>query len=217
MGRLSAWSLLFLAVLLPASACNLIADSEPHLRDGHADAAEIPAETEGEALQDPADTAADDPRDLPDPEEEDGVDPCTLYDRWYRDGDNDNYGNEDDFVCRLGQPDGFVEDAGDCCDTNGEVNPNQSAFFDVPYLCAEEERWDYNCDGLMEGEVPSYFDYDACSLAEEADECDLLRFWYRTSPQPCGTTGSLHICEWNISDGFCTLAETDNDARQRCR
>lgn len=199
------------------SACNLIADSEPRLRDGHADVTEIPAETEGETLQDPADTAPDGPQDLPDIAEDDGVDPCTLYPRWYRDGDNDSYGNEDDSVCQMLQPDSYVNRAGDCCDTNEYVNPDQTNFFDVPYRCHDLDLWDYNCDGLMEGEIPSYFDYDACSQADNTGDCDLLRYWLRTSPQPCGSTGSLYICGWNISDEFCALAEIDNDARQRCR
>ena len=161
--------LVFLAGSLPAYACNLIADSEPHLRDGTADmadiqaedAAEWPAETEGETLHDPVDTAVDDPQEHEDMTGEETVDPCTLYPRWYRDGDNDGYGNEDDFLCQIVQPDSYVSRAGDCCDLNGDVSPDQTDFFGVPYMCPDGEYWDYDCDGFEELEIrnPAVFRY----------------------------------------------------------
>jgi hypothetical protein len=219
-----AMALIFLAVSLPAYACNLIADSEPHLRDGVADiadmaaedAAEFPAETEGETLPDPVDTAADDPQDLPDLAEEDSVDPCTLYTRWYRDADNDGYGNEDDFLCQILQPDFFVIRAGDCCDLNGDVSPDQRDFFEVPYSCPDGEYWDYDCDGLIELEIenPAVFRY--CHELVSVTECDAYLHWTDATDPGCGVTSELNECAWDLSDDTCDFYQQYYHT-QRCR
>jgi hypothetical protein len=214
MKRALAVIAVFSAAPLSLSSCNLIADSEPRLRDGHVDAVDIPAETESEALPD---TSADDPLELPDIEEEDGVDPCTIYPMWYLDGDGDGHGKSDVYLCQILQPDSYVELDDDCCDENGDVSPGQTDFFDAPYACPDVESWDYDCDGLIEQEVELYNTFDACSLETDEDDCDAYSFWYRTSPLPCGSRGNLYVCGWDISNGTCDLARIDSDIPQRCR
>ena len=42
---------------------------------------------------------------------------------WYRDNDNDGYGDPDDFVDTCVQPAGFIAEAGDCNDSDNTINP----------------------------------------------------------------------------------------------
>ncbi|MDI7269410.1 MAG: hypothetical protein QME96_15590, partial [Myxococcota bacterium] len=96
---------------------------------------------------------------------EDG-NPCTTPDRcsggacvagpglpaWYRDADADFYGDPASTpVCASTQPVGYVEDRGDCCDTNANVRPNQTSYFASAYNCGTVVgSFDYNCDGTEE-------------------------------------------------------------------
>ncbi|MCB9699013.1 MAG: putative metal-binding motif-containing protein [Alphaproteobacteria bacterium] len=52
---------------------------------------------------------------------------------WYRDLDNDGFGNDDDFVNGCSPPAGYVQIGGDCDDTEPAINPNT----------APNCRWDH--------------------------------------------------------------------------
>jgi hypothetical protein len=57
---------------------------------------------------------------------------------WYRDSDNDRFGDPDDTVRACAAPEGYVADTGDCDDASSSVNPN------AVELC---DGVDNNCDG----------------------------------------------------------------------
>ncbi len=58
---------------------------------------------------------------------------------WYRDQDNDTYGNPDITIESCTQPDGYVDRAGDCDDTRDNMNPDEQE------LC---DQIDNNCNGV---------------------------------------------------------------------
>ena len=50
---------------------------------------------------------------------------------WYRDSDNDGFGDINDIVVSCTQPEGFVADFSDCDDTEPGINPNTIWYTDV--------------------------------------------------------------------------------------
>jgi len=67
-------------------------------------------------------------------DEDDAVDAQT----WYADDDRDGYGDEDDTTAACDEPPGYVEDAGDCDDRDGDINP------DATERCDGDDN---DCDG----------------------------------------------------------------------
>ncbi|MCB9795473.1 MAG: VCBS repeat-containing protein [Alphaproteobacteria bacterium] len=79
--------------------------------------------------------------------------------RWYRDQDEDGYGDDEDHIEACEGPEGYVEDAGDCDDSDPAYNPGASERD-----CADPA--DYNCDGSV-----GYADADGDGWAA-CEECD---------------------------------------------
>jgi hypothetical protein len=64
----------------------------------------------------------------------------TLFNTYYRDADEDNYGNpEDSVISATGAPDGYVGNTKDCDDTDATINPGEDDTY------GDEE--DTDCDG----------------------------------------------------------------------
>lgn len=91
---------------------------------------------------------------------------CKL---WYKDGDNDTYGDSTGTIgngravagCASG-PDGgvpappqagFVQNNTDCFDQLSSVHPGQTAYFTTPYGA---NSFDYNCDNVISKQTPEY-------------------------------------------------------------
>ncbi len=69
-------------------------------------------------------------------DEDDSIDAVT----WYPDADNDEFGDGSEPTPKCDQPRGYVEDATDCDDTNGEINPLACE------VCGDDI--DNDCDGV---------------------------------------------------------------------
>lgn len=82
--------------------------------------------------------------DTPEPEEE-GVD-CSPF-TWYKDNDQDGFGDPDNTVSSCEQPVGFILNGTDCDDNNAAVNPNQEEIIN--------DGIDNNCDGESVDAIPS--------------------------------------------------------------
>ena len=75
---------------------------------------------------------------------------CDGRETCYRDGDNDGYRttstvSSTDVDCSDSGEARSTEPSGDCCDTDADARPDQTAWFDQldgPTLCGD---WDYNC------------------------------------------------------------------------
>ena len=68
---------------------------------------------------------------------------------WYKDGDADGFGDTDQRVWALWQPDGYAENNRDCYDGNKDAKPGQTSFFDKD---RGDGFFDYDCNGVAEKE-----------------------------------------------------------------
>lgn len=72
---------------------------------------------------------------------------------WYRDTDDDGYGNSEQSLVQSTQPSGYVTNKTDCNDYNANINPAQSEACD--------NGTDDNCNGEID------------------ENCDAIKTWYR--------------------------------------
>jgi uncharacterized protein YjiK len=70
--------------------------------------------------------------------------PCTIPVVWYRDGDNDNFGNAAQTRLATARPAGYVAQAGDCKDWDNTIYPGAPELGDGK---------DNDCDGLVDEEL----------------------------------------------------------------
>ena len=114
--------------------------------------------------------------------DEEGADGCQNY---YVDLDGDGYGvtSETDFHCYC--PDAehpapyTAWKSDDCCDSDGNVRPGQSNYFQYPRQCG---GFDYNCDGV---ETKQYTQVGKCDM--QGLTCD-TETGYLGLPAACGDT-----------------------------
>ncbi len=124
---------------------------------------------DGDGTPDATDCDPDDPNTNPDAEEvcngfDDNCDGETDegYDStWYADDDNDGYGaGEAKTACE--QPEGYVEENGDCDDGDKKYNPGADE------TCTDEK--DYNCDGSVAYEDNDNDGWAACEDCNDDDK-----------------------------------------------
>jgi hypothetical protein len=118
--------------------------------------------------------------------------------RYYFDGDDDKFGDSESFSDECSAPLGFVTKAGDCCDTNPDVNPGQTKPSAVP---AEQcgNKWDYDCTG---GGTPFPSEVLAsCQEPTPFTPCGVVVDYRSLSESDCGTSIDLYSCE-SQSGGF---------------
>ena len=90
-------------------------------------------------------------------DEEDAVD--TAW--WYRDDDEDGWGQDEDAVQACQPPSGYVGQAGDCDDDEDDIYPT------APEKCADDE--DNDCNGLVDEQDPACA--DAVPEREDSTMC----------------------------------------------
>ena len=123
-----------------------------------------------------------------DVDEADAVDAAT----WYADADDDGYGDPDDSLSACSQPEGFIDDAGDCDDGDASVNPGGEEVCDGV---------DNDCDGLFD---------------EEADAADLSTWYADRDGDGYGDPAvSIEACEapfdfFVANDGDCDDSDGAN-------
>ena len=84
---------------------------------------------------------------------------------WFLDGDNDGYGDDNQTTLACDQPDGFVDQGGDCDDGDGNRNPGQEE------LCDDQDN---DCDPLVDEYSPSNEMCAGCTLGEFGDSV----YWF---------------------------------------
>jgi cysteine-rich repeat protein len=132
---------------------------------------------------------------------------------WYRDEDDDGYGDVADVRCATTAPEGYVDNHDDCCDTNGDINPGVTSWFTERHYCTSTYgSFDYNCDGT---EQRRWSGIGSCTGS--GGVCAGTPGWESsTSGPPCGYSWHwITACTPDTSTGECT-AETI-DRTQECR
>lgn len=140
-------------------------------------------------------------------------DDCDGSEICFEDLDNDTFVS----MLRVTSTDGDCGDPGeglaggptDCCDTDEDAYPGQTAFFAPRNDCG---GWDYNCDGTEEYQYDSvYVGCTGCSggvcTGAPADCMD--RGWSFRVPD-CNESGSLSSCT-------CTMSSGGGTRPQQCR
>ena len=158
----------------------------------------------------------------------DGTESCNSSGAWsgtcvggsdkhvfYRDADTDGYGNPALSVTVCGaKPAGYVDNSTDCCDSDANAHPGQTAFFPAPDACGSSQvpdGYDYNCDGKDTLEYANLntscklLSSGSCGCAMCAcdgnDVCGLSCTASGVANPPCGAFG-IHSSGVNI-DSYC--------------
>jgi large repetitive protein len=124
-------------------------------------------------------SSSDDTAEPPSPVDEDGdgfadgvdcddTDPeVGLATTWYRDADQDGFGDPEDLIVLCDQPDGFVEDNTDCDDAFATIYPGAPEYCDLI---------DQDCDGEADNGHLWYLDHDGDGYGDPdflyEDGCD---------------------------------------------
>lgn len=129
----------------------------------------------------------------------------------YRDADGDGYGAPG-AVC-VGNDAGYVDNASDCYDANGNAHPGQGTYFTTN---RGDGSFDYNCDGTLNAP----FGYAALTPGFYATECDIrcictagFSDYVNTTPTDavCGTAqhyiDGYGGCWQNYYDAGCTSCD----------
>jgi hypothetical protein len=132
-----------------------------------------------------------------------------VADVYYQDSDGDGFGNTAVSVTGCTQPAGYVTKSGDCCDTDRNAFPGQTAYFTTPTACGSTSQsaapYDYNCNGaddvqsngptdcMLANSCPFNATQTACVANLPAD-CGGLPNNFGTAA--CGQT-------WNLFPGGC--------------
>jgi hypothetical protein len=89
---------------------------------------------------------------------------------WYPDEDNDGYGRSAEAVQTCGKPTtgdwDWVRRGGDCKDNDGNVHPEQTSYYGMPYRGADgNDSFDYDCSETEEAN-PNQRKLASCGLLE---------------------------------------------------
>jgi len=123
---------------------------------------------------------------------------CT---QWFSDADGDGFGNSGTAINRCGTTPpgaGLVRQGGDCCDTDAQANPGQTASFArVRNGCG---GGDFNCDGREDktfqsstgnGALDVRSGFATCEDFGISNDCDTIRLiWPGGQAPACGATGA---------------------------
>jgi PKD repeat protein len=118
---------------------------------------------------------------------------------WYKDNDNDGFGDNNDTVTSQTQPATYVAQGGDCDDTNANINPNAIE------ICNNQ---DDDCDGTTD----EGFDFDGDGYTACNGDCDDNNaLIYSSAIEVCN--GVDDNCNGQIDEGF----DLDNDGFTSCQ
>ena len=140
-----------------------------------------------------------------------GADGCTTY---YTDADVDTFGvSPSQCRCLSSSPYTSIT-SNDCCDSNANAFPNQTAYFTAATGCG---NFDYDCSGASE---LRWSRQGACRCSATTDSfcvtgtCELVEGWATNQPPACGATGAfVNYC----ARGAVGCASKTEPRTQECR
>ncbi|WP_242121693.1 MopE-related protein [Aestuariivivens sediminicola] len=125
---------------------------------------------------------------------------------FYRDSDNDGYGDANDTVQACAAPVGYVSVSGDCNDANMAVNP------DATEVC---DGIDNDCDGLTDGDDPSVADQSTFYRDSDDDGFGDANDTVQACAAPVGYVSDNTDCndgDLNVNPGATEICDgIDND------
>jgi hypothetical protein len=105
---------------------------------------------------------------------------CNSPTFWYPDADGDGFGDGNSGpVLQCVAPAGYVADSTDCCDSDPNAHPGQTALFSAPDACGS---FDYNCDGILESQAP----FGGCQIQPDGT-CPNMAWQQSETGDPCGS------------------------------
>lgn len=113
--------------------------------------------------------------------------PCTgesSKHTYYLDADHDGYGDPKTSTTACSAPTGYVSNSGDCCDSDANVHPGQTASFTTADKCG---GFDYDCDGTVTQEFTTVA--TTCSVAIPACAAG-----WTTAVPGCGIMANWNDC-----------------------
>jgi len=129
---------------------------------------------------------------------------------YYPDGDGDGYGTATGAISACSRPTGYSTNSGDCCDSDANAHPGQTATFSTANACG---NFDYNCDGseTPKSNGPASCEPSTCVLGTDGSSCtqtgcagcsDSCQTYtvaacgqrFATSVSPCTLNSSGHVC-----------------------
>lgn len=121
---------------------------------------------------------------------------------WYRDQDDDGYGNDVEFTNACDKPFGFTVQGGDCDDVNAAANPDQTE------ICNDI---DDDCDVLVDEGLENFYyqDLDGDGFGTTAlvvEDCEM----------PIGFASNKDDCDDGDSNVNPTASETCNEVDDDC-
>lgn len=112
--------------------------------------------------------------------------------KYYRDSDEDGYGDPNVVKTACSNPKGFVSGKGDCDDSVARVHKGQSSYFKMGYG-PKGEKFDYDCDSLKEPKLKHT--NPSCMMTSMG--CLESEGWKANSPPGCGQTAKIGTCNSN--------------------
>ena len=129
-----------------------------------------------------------------------------LVGTYYKDSDQDGFGDPDNYTFGIWKPKGYVKNNSDCYDGNKLANPNQTKFFATD---RGDDSFDYNCDGEPTRE---FVDTGECDGWHEAKQG-----WDGPAPE-CGKEGSwLYDCDYKPLKNLKGPIRETRGKTQRCQ
>ncbi len=127
----------------------------------------------------------------------------TLF--WYRDVDNDGFGNGEDFISASVPPTWYVGNNRDCDDNNPNIHPDASE------ICAN--GFDEDCSGRADDGDYSDDDYDGVKNCEDCAPNDptLPRFYYLDQDGDGYGHGGMNVFSCTMPIGYVTNSLDCND------
>jgi hypothetical protein len=161
-------------------------DADEDARDGTGDTSgdmspdvpgDVPAGDAGDEV------VEDGPVDVPGADGDAATDSGGECVDFYRDSDDDGYGDPADHVCTNTAPEGYVDNDEDCCDLLDDVNPAQTSWFDEDYDCGTVTgSFDYNCDTVEE---QRWTVLGSCTTGSDGS-CVGTEGWHGSTVPDCG-------------------------------
>ncbi|MBN1772903.1 MAG: hypothetical protein JXB32_16655, partial [Deltaproteobacteria bacterium] len=127
---------------------------------------------------------------------------------WFRDDDDDTYGDAAVTVCAASAPSGYVANDDDCCDGDSRVRPDQTAWFNEAYDCGAGPSFDYDCNATEEHRWTA----TGGGCRSSGTSCTSTVGFEGSAAPACGASGT-----WVAGCDFLFCSPTTESRTQECR